>query len=216
VIYLLGLLARSGHGKTSVARHLVETLGAEIRSLAGPLKRAVQNVFEFSDAQLWGTQEQKETVDPRYGFSPRWLLQRLGTEGLRGEFGEDVHLRALLLQLRREMTERQSGADLPAAAEPRLYVVDDVRFSNDVRFIAEGGDGFTGAVLKIVATDVPTPAHGGHASEAEIDAVDPNAIAATILSSRAQGVAHLISEVDQALRTVPALAPLRSTLARRG
>ena len=78
VIYILGLLARSGHGKTTVAQHLVSTYGAEVRSLAGPMKRALQNVFGFSTAQLWGTQAEKEATDSRYGFSPRWLLQRLG------------------------------------------------------------------------------------------------------------------------------------------
>ena len=80
------------------------------------MKRAVRNVFGFSDAQLWGSQADKEGVDPRYGFSTRWLLQRLGTEGLRLEFGEDVHVRALLHGLQRE-----EAARAPAAA-PRLYV----------------------------------------------------------------------------------------------
>ena len=114
VIYILGLLARSGHGKTTVAQHLVSTYGAEVRSLAGPMKRALQNVFGFSTAQLWGTQAEKEATDPRYGFSPRWLLQRLGTEGLRHEFGEDVHVRALAHALARE----ERGAARGCAATP--------------------------------------------------------------------------------------------------
>ena len=96
MIYILGLLAKSGHGKTTVARHLVDAHGAQIRSLAGPMKRAVRSVFGFSDGQLWGSQADKEAIDRRYGFSPRWLLQRLGTEGLRAEFGEDVHVRAVV------------------------------------------------------------------------------------------------------------------------
>ena len=86
------------------------------------MKRAVQKVFEFSDAQVWGTQAEKEAIDPRYGISPRWLLQRLGTEGLRAEFGEDIHLIALINNLRKEEAAR------PVGAAPRLYVVDDVRF----------------------------------------------------------------------------------------
>gem|GEM_PF-7043568 len=69
MIYVLGLLAKAGHGKTTVARHLGEAFGAETRSLAGPLKRAVQKVFGFSEAQLWGTQADKEAIDARYGFS---------------------------------------------------------------------------------------------------------------------------------------------------
>ncbi|MEP6654962.1 MAG: hypothetical protein ABJA82_16485 [Myxococcales bacterium] len=207
MIYVLGLLARAGHGKTSVAQHLVEAFGAKRCSLAGPMKRAVQNVFGFSDAQVWGTQADKEAVDPRYGFSPRWLLQRLGTEGLRAEFGDDIHLQALLLGLRRE---RDRTPDVP----PRLYVVDDVRFPNDARFIAQGGSEFVGRVLKVVATDVPAPAHDAHASEAAIDAVDPGDIAATVLSSHRQGVAHLLAEVERALLTAETFAVLRPVLTR--
>jgi hypothetical protein len=205
VIYILGLLAKSGHGKTTVARHLATRRGAEIRSLAGPMKRAVRTVFGFSEQQLWGTQSDKEAVDARYGFSPRWLLQHLGTEGLRAEFGDEVHARAMLHGLRREEAAR------PPGAPPRLYVVDDLRFPSDARFVAEGGPDHRGAVLKIVATDAPALAsvtHATHASERAVDDVRPEHIAATVRASRAQGVAHLLGEVDRVLQGVPALASL--------
>ena len=206
MIYILGLLAKSGHGKTTVARHLVEAHGAQIRSLAGPMKRAVRSVFGFSDGQLWGSQADKEAIDRRYGFSPRWLLQRLGTEGLRAEFGEDVHVLALLHGLRRE------GAARLAGAAPVLYVVDDVRFPNDARFVAEGGADHRGAVLKIVVTDVAPPAHGAHASESAVGEVRPQDIAATVESSRAQGVRHLLGEVDRALGSLAAFDGIRPAL----
>jgi hypothetical protein len=209
VIYILGLLARSGHGKTTVAQYLVSTYGAEVRSLAGPMKRALQNVFSFSTAQLWGTQADKEATDSRYGFSPRWLLQRLGTEGLRHEFGEDVHVRALAHTLAREEAARAPGAP------PRLYVVDDVRFANDARFIARGGEGRCGAVLKIAQTDVAPKQHGGHASERAIDEVAPDDIAATVVSSRGQGIAHMLDAVERALRSTARFDPLRPAFRAR-
>jgi sulfite reductase beta subunit-like hemoprotein len=207
VIHILGLLARSGHGKTTVARYLVDAFGAEVRSLAAPLKRAVQNVFGFSDAQIWGTQEEKAAIDPRYRVSPRWLLQRLGTEGLREQFGEDIHLRALLDTLRREEAAR------PVGASPRLYVVDDVRFPNDVRFVAAGGADYHGAVLKIVVSDAPTePEHAAHASEIAIDDAREADIGATIVSARTEGVSSLLAKVDHVLRTAPAFAALGPAL----
>jgi hypothetical protein len=209
VIYILGLLAKAGHGKTTVARHLVEVHGAQIRSLAGPMKRAVRSVFGFSDGQLWGSQADKEAIDRRYGFSPRWLLQRLGTEGLRAEFGEDVHVRALLHGLRREQAARA------AAAAPVLYVVDDVRFPNDARFVAESGAEHRGAVLKIVSTDVAPAAHGAHASESAVDQVRPEDLAATVVFSRAQGVRHMLGEVDRALATLGAFDGIRPALSPR-
>ena len=209
MIYILGLLAKSGHGKTTVARHLRERYGAQIRPLADPMKRAAKNVFGFSDAQLWGAQADKEAVDPRYGFSPRWLLQRLGTEGLRDEFGEDIHLQALLRGLRREEAGRTAGA--PA----RLYVVDDVRFPNDAHFIARGGPEFRGAVLKLVSADAPTGDHTAHTSERAIDAVAPEDIAATIVSSRAAGVADMLARVDAALEAEAGFDPIRGALTAR-
>lgn len=210
MIYLLGIMAKAGHGKTTVANHLVASRGAAVRSVAAPLKRTVQKVFGFSEAQLWGTQAQKDAVDPRYGFSPRWLLQRLGTEGLRDEFGEDVHLWALLHHLRREEASR------PPDAPARLYVVDDIRFPNDVRFVHGGGAGYRGAVLKLVLTDAPASAHGGHASELAIDDVDPANIAATVVSSRADGVAHMLDLVDRTLASAPGFAPIRPALLGQG
>jgi hypothetical protein len=211
VIYIVGLLARSGHGKTTVARYLAEAYRAEVRSLADPMKRAVQKVFDFSTEQLWGSQATKEAIDPRYGFSPRWLLQRLGTEGLRDEFGEDVHVQALLQRLRLEADRRPAQG-----SAPRLVVVDDLRFPSDARFITAGGGDFRGAVLKIVSTDAPLPPGPAHASEQAIDDVQPADVAFTVTSSRAQGLAHLLANVDAALcdeafaRIRPALTASRS------
>ena len=214
-MFVLGLVAHSGHGKTTVAEHLAAAHGAQIRSLAGPLKRAMQKVFGLSDAQVWGTQAEKEAVDPRYGFSPRWLLQRMGTEGLREEFGSDIHHRALVRGLRAELTRRTADA---GAARAPLFVIDDVRFPDDAAFIAGlqelAGPEFRGAVMKVVATDVAPSEVSRHASERAIDEVRPEHIAATVVSSRAQGCAHMLAAVDQALRTSPGLAGLRPALPR--
>jgi len=216
-IFVLGLLAQAGHGKTTVARHLAAAHGARVRSLAGPMKRAMQRVFGLSDAQVWGTQEDKEAVDPRYGFSPRWLLQRMGTEGLRAEFGSDVHHRALARVLREEAA---THAAAEATTPLPLFVIDDVRFPDDAAFIAglasRAGPEFRGAVMKIVASDVPRGESSGHASERAIDEVRDEHVAATVVSSRAQGPGHLLAQVTEALRTSPGLAVLRPALALPG
>lgn len=211
MIYIIGLLARSGHGKTTVAQHLAQRYGAEVRSIAGPMKRAAQRVFGFSDAQVWGTQAEKEAVDRRYGFSPRWILQRLGAEGLREEFGDDVHLRALVRGLRLEQRER------PQREPHRLVVVDDVRFPNDARFLAVGGPDYRGVVFKLVCLDAPAPAGPAptHASELSIDLVEPHDLAGTIVSSRAQGTEHLFGEVRRALEQEEVARLLAPALDRR-
>jgi hypothetical protein len=198
MIHILALLARAGHGKTTVAGFLRDRYNAQIVSLAGPLKRCAQKVMGFSAEQLYGTQ--KEIVDPRYGFSPRWFLQRLGTEGLRQEFGPDVHINALL----RKIEEDDAKSDAHG-----VYVIDDVRFLNEVEAIVRQ-DNFHGACLKIVCTDAPEL--GKHASEQEIDTIPRGLLAATVTSSRTLGVEDLKQKVEQALRAAPRLAPITRAL----
>lgn len=176
---ILGLLGRAGHGKTTVARWLAEHRGFEIVSLAAPLKRVAQTVMGFSHAQLYGSQAEKDAIDPRYGMSAREFLQRLGTEGMRAEYGDDVHVRAMLRR----------------CAPGGRYVCDDVRFSNEVAAINGAG----GAVIRIVCTDAPATG-GGHSSEAGVDAVPESWLLATVTTSRAQGVEHLIGEVGRVIQ----------------
>lgn len=213
MILFLSLLARAGHGKSTVAKYLTDKYGAQTISLATPLKRTAQACMDFSDAQLWGTQAEKEAVDPRYGFSCRQFLQRLGTEGMRREFGENIHLDA--------MVERADRAGIGGALSNALYLVDDARFQNEVRYfntlgVEHGPHYMRGATLKIVCTDAPDMIGSAevrnHASEREIDAVPEEMLAATIVSSRAQGVGHLCAEVEEVLSKVPALVAFKALL----
>jgi cytidylate kinase len=204
LILFIALLARAGHGKSTVAKHLTQKYGAQTISLAGPLKRAAKKVMNFSDAQLWGTQAEKEAVDPRYGFSCRTFLQKLGTEGLREEFGENIHLETMIAQARKGKGRA-------------IYFVDDARFVNEVWYLNRLGRDFgdytmRGATIKIVCTDAPEMIGGGsaHSSEQEIDRVPEKEIAATVVSSRALGVGHLIEQVELAIATAPRLRILHT------
>lgn len=119
---IIGLLGPAGAGKSSIAKYLVEHYGAKVYSLAGPLKEIAKRTLDFSDEQLYGTQEQKEAIDPRYGFSCRSFLQRLGTEGCRAVLGDDVWTKACLDKIERE--------------RPPVAVIDDVRFKNEAALIS--------------------------------------------------------------------------------
>ena len=206
--HIIALLAKAGHGKTTIAKHLEETYGTRTVSLAGPLKRTAQAVMGFSDAQLYGTQAEKEAVDPRYGFSARTFLQRLGTDGLRTFFGPDVHVNALL---------RQIALEGLASPERPTYVIDDVRFPNEVAAVVDN-EGMVhgkaiGTCIKIECTDAPVMSAGAtHASETEIDRVPEGLVSAIITSSRAQGVGHLIETFEWALDNNPRLSMLRKAL----
>lgn len=56
----------AGSGKDSVADRMVEKHKFVRIGLADPLKRICQDVFQFSDEQLWGPSHMREAVDKRY------------------------------------------------------------------------------------------------------------------------------------------------------
>ncbi len=203
-VVVIALLARAGHGKTTAANYLKEKYGARIVSLATPLKKIAKVVMEFSDRQLYGTQEEKEAIDPRYGMSCRKFLQRLGTEGIRDNLGQMAFCQALSLQIANDMDARVFGESVVDEG-PAVYIVDDARFPNEISFInylsSEDNHGYTmlGKSIKIVCTDAPPSGNDNHPSEAGIDLVDPSQLSATIVSSRALGVEHLIGELEKAI-----------------
>lgn len=57
MIPLVVLHGRAGCGKDTVAARMVERYGATTLAFADPFKRKAQEVFGFSDAQLWGPSE---------------------------------------------------------------------------------------------------------------------------------------------------------------
>lgn len=205
MIHAVAILANAGHGKSTAAQFLRDRYDAKIVSFVTPLKRMAKAVMRFTDEQLYGTQAQKERVDPRYGFSARTFMRRAGTEGLRDCFWPTIHVEGLMKLLERE--ESQDHDD--------LYVVDDMRFRNEAACFGEVDAAVEKphrtAVIKLICTDAP-PVVGGHQSESEIDLVPPEHIAATVVSSRKQGLAHLYSEIEKAFETAPRLAPFRRLL----
>lgn len=118
---IIALMGPAGSGKSTAADYLVERYGAVRYSFAGPLKEVAMRTLSFTREQLWGTQAQKEADDPRYGFSPRWFLQRLGTEGCRAVFGENFWIDQCIAKILRET--------------PVLAVIDDARFVNEAKAV---------------------------------------------------------------------------------
>jgi len=121
VTTIIALMGPAGSGKSTAADYLVERYDAVRYSFAGPLKEVAMRTLSFTREQLWGTQAQKEADDPRYGFSPRWFLQRLGTEGCRAVFGENFWIDQCIAKILREA--------------PALAVIDDARFVNEAKAV---------------------------------------------------------------------------------
>ena len=92
---LVGICGQAGSGKSTVAQFLVRHHGFVELGLADAMKRFVQDAFDFSDEQIWGSSEHRNAPDERFvsrmedhgdgGFTthyltPRFALQTLGTE----------------------------------------------------------------------------------------------------------------------------------------
>jgi hypothetical protein len=150
---IIGLLGKAGSGKTTVANWLRDSYGAQKFSYAAPLKEMARRIYGLSDAQLFGTQEEKETIDPRHGKSARQLLQFLGTDVCRDVLGADVWVNAAMSSLRNGIT----------------WVCDDLRFPNEAIVIQKRG----GVVVKLICPDRPSNDNGEHASE-QVDNVPFN------------------------------------------
>lgn len=153
---LIGFLGRSGSGKDTSADYLCSKYGFIKRSFAEPLKRACQELFLFSDDQVF---VHKELGDPKwFGVTPRKVLQFVGTDLLRSkmseiipEIGEDIFIHNFRLWYESRSVEH--------------ITVPDLRFQNEVDLIHELG----GTVIKLVR-DSGSPV-SDHQSEAVVDSI---------------------------------------------
>lgn len=142
---IIALAGPAGAGKSTAAAYLAAAYGARRYSLAWPLKEIARRTLDLSHPQVYGTQADKDATDPRYGFSPRWFLQRLGTDGIREVLGADFWTRHVLGRI--------------AADAPRLATIEDCRFEDEADAIRAAG----GVVIRLYP---PTPAaDGDHVSE---------------------------------------------------
>lgn len=77
---ILGIIAPKQNGKSTTANYLSKNHLFREYGFADAGKRGLQEMFDFTDEQLWGTEEQKEAIDPRWGISARRMMQIVLTE----------------------------------------------------------------------------------------------------------------------------------------
>lgn len=125
MFYLFGIHGKARSGKDTVVKYLTDNYGFIRNAFADPLKRAAQQMFMLTDAQTWD-ENLKEEVIPYWGMSPREIFQKIGTEGGREVFGDDVWLK-------RWYFHYNQFKDLTH------YAVPDVRFPNEADYIRSLG-----------------------------------------------------------------------------
>lgn len=150
---LIGITGAAGSGKDTVADHLFAKHSFTPTSFARPLKQAVKDIFWLTDTEMTD-RDLKEKVNPFWGLSPRTIMQRFGTEAMRGTFGNEIWIRTW-------------HRVYQALADTDHIVVSDVRFEDEAKAVRDLG----GKIIHIVRPNNPhalASGTAGHTSESGI------------------------------------------------
>lgn len=148
---LVAITGKRGSGKSTAAQGL-EILGWRHINFADPLRDVIHRVYGVSFDEMLDPVLKEQSLD-RYPFkSPRFLLQKAGTELFREGIDQDTWIEAF----KRE------------AAKYSHVVCSDCRFPNEATTIRAMG----GTVIRITNPQVDrTDAASQHPSETEIDKI---------------------------------------------
>jgi len=161
---LIGLVGTKSAGKDTFADHFISSRKNTEEKIvkyafATPLKKACKELFLLSDSQLSGTIE-KETIDERWGLSPRQIFQMVGTDFIRNHIDPNFWL-----------THFEYWLDSQLSTS--IVIVSDVRFQNEADLIKNKG----GVLVKInrseegVKPDDDSTNTDSHISEVGVDSI---------------------------------------------
>lgn len=150
---LIGVHGRIGSGKDTLTSYVLRRVqGWAQYAFAQPIKDAARVMFNFSETQLYGTPAQKAEVDEFWGFSPRTVFQKLGTDFGRNMLRDDVWLKRAEAEVAKN---RAAGVGT---------IISDVRFENEAELVRR-----LGGVVLHVEPPVSVSGVATHASEAGIE-----------------------------------------------
>lgn len=175
---LVAITGKKGSGKDTAADYLCNHYGFEKYSLADPIKKAIQHLFQLDKDQLWG--DRKDEMDSSYGLTPRKIMQVFG-----GEFIDDM-LYDLIPELEKKVPRGMlkvflfkkwnfmktyfdsvlsDALDFNSDYRNHLYnvVISDMRYVIESEAINDMG----GIIWKVVRPDLE--GDDDHASESEVD-----------------------------------------------
>lgn len=117
---VIGIAGPAHCGKDTAADYLLKHAPQYHKaSFADPMKTMLKTGLGLTDDQLYG--DQKEKIDPRYGWSPRHMMQTIGTEWGRNLIDPDIWVKAM-----------EHHIQAPT-------IIPDIRFENEATFIREHG-----------------------------------------------------------------------------
>jgi hypothetical protein len=131
---IIGVTGRKFNGKDTLAEYLKKKYGYQQMMFAKPIKDLCRLIFGFNEEQLYGST--KETLDERWGVTPRDMFQYIGTEMFRKMMankipgiGEGFWIKCLMEQVKSILRENPDAR----------IVISDVRFPNEIDVIRQLG-----------------------------------------------------------------------------
>jgi hypothetical protein len=161
---IIAICGAKRSGKDVLAKHIVANRGFKKLSFAEPLKKAVKELFNFTDIQVGIDEEnaigyEKDIIDERWGISPRKALQFFGTEIMQHNIGGLI-----------PNTNRGFLADiLLSRISGDGYVISDMRFLHEYNKLKNSAKVRSLIVIKINRPSINIPDDKGetHVSEKE-------------------------------------------------
>jgi hypothetical protein len=167
---IIGISGKKQHGKDTVAEMLHYTYGVQRIAFADKLKQTAMDLWGLSFDQLYDAS--KEIVDPRWGLSPRQIMQQFGTA-----VGRHVHDETWIRYTLNTIAQAQAGIPviLPNFENSKFqevsfpkgktitWAIPDVRFPNEAEAIRAAG----GIIIKVIRPKQETI--DNHDSERYVD-----------------------------------------------
>lgn len=150
-MYILGLGCTAQVGKDTAADYLEKRYPGRVKRIgfADKLKKIAMELFGLSYEQCYGAQGIKETIDPRYGLTPREILQSIGEK-----------MREIYPSIWVDTVFNTTMVELQAAGYD-CFVISDVRYPNEADRVHDKG----GVVVKITRKGSGVTVGAKHSSE---------------------------------------------------
>lgn len=127
---LIAIAGKKGSGKSTVANILSIKYNYTHIAFSDPLKQAAAALFQLTHEQL---NDKKEEIDPRWGVSPREIMQFLGTDLIRNQCNRLIKTEETVfvanMRIRIEELLKQNGR----------VVISDLRFPDELKMLIDLG-----------------------------------------------------------------------------
>jgi hypothetical protein len=174
-LLVIGISGKKRHGKDTVAKILGDLHGVRRLAFADHLKWVAMKTWDLSFEQVYGD-DLKEVVDDRWGLTPRFILQQLGTQ-----VGRNIHtltwVKKALDNIKRahrgepvllpDLVAREFREFQFSPGEANTWAIPDCRFPGE----ADAIKAVKGVVVKVVRPEFSKRETDTHASETEVDNV---------------------------------------------